>query len=927
MFKAIHLSKNVRIIRQIESGRDELHFVCACTDGTVLVAKEDGTILWQALTGGFPFDLWVGDMNGDQADEILAASSDGVLYAFSSGGTALWTYQTSGPLFQVCPAAMGKSKMPTIFTGGADHHLYALDPDGKLIRKIEFPEGTVPGPIHDPENLCTGRGLIKFLRAGDLDGSGENTLLVSTNVRIMHHDFHFIKGADLTVVETIPRFEREVNEKRGHDFKTLEIFDLDGDGVDEMVFGQGSWKASGFWVYRKNQKSIRWKSLHEPDAMHRCDTVYRDTYLVPLKQEGKLRTVAVCGHQLCLLDTGQEIIQQAFSPCAFMGIAAYTHRGESGVLLASGLGGDGNVYRLEFGKNWVNEMEGYERSGEMADVSEKIEAIRSQIDASPDKSAPGEEPYIIQVGACYIYKQTVGEIPHYIKHNQWVRSQFPYPNLKFATFVAISEKQVNPRSHASLLGNRFEPYEVVEILKAFEAHQTPFMLYLATCTFISLAPKTIQRIIEACPNTFLGCYAAEMDFLCPMTERTKRIFEELLDSSIIPVLDLLKAHGRKFLMNEKGNFWITSALRAGVFTRLFNGTYRDVIIPCVEDSTTRSPELNLAGRVGLWLSGTVNRWGARATSDDYGNNHAMQGGAPVMSGHQALRKMVSQAALGATVFQFNCGQDNGSGEPCYRPTQGDLFFWTRVGLESEVPFLHLLGKGLLRPPRRSEMVGLSRVALAIDPSDDFIFAASNQAHFDDFTDAEINSENPFSRLSGEWSRAPSHPNHFSSWVFNQKQQGINFVPATPYGFVPIVPQKAVQDGKIEIADEQDERAFTLNAGYGTDGELGVINGVVMNSAEWRTKFLADLKESAKKLPFLAGGDVFMNAIKEENGYTLCLVDSDCVLLRDKKVTLKVQDEQITSLTDKHSGEVLPVTNGTLVFTIPAGTFRLLTIGG
>ncbi len=920
MFNVIDIKKNARFVRQLHSGRQELCIACVCTDGTVLAVDGNGAILWETTIDCYPYDFWVGDMNQDGKDELIIAGSDGVVHAFSAEGEALWQYQTGGPLFQVCAVAMGRNKVNMVFAGGADHFLYALTPSGILIEKKELPETQVNGP-HGPDIQLTGRGAVKFIRAGNIDGSGENTLIVSQNMRIMHHDLLFFKGENLTQTNRISNFEMDFS---GVAFRNLEIFDIDGDGIEELVVGHGSWKGGGFWVFNMMTQTRIWKSIHEAHAMHRCDTLYRDTRVLSLEVNGEQRVIAHCGHQMSVLNSKLEIIQQAYAPCAFMGISSWSHGTTKGVLLASGFGGDENIYQLEFDGAWVNEYDAFSRVGKMAEVSRQIEVIRHQIvSASADSaSIENREPYIIQVGCCYIFKHRLGELHHYIKHNQWVRRQFPYSNMKFATMVAISEKQKNGGGHG-LLGDRFDADEVVQILKNFEDGETPFMLYLAQGLGISLTAPTLERIVEVCPTTFLGCYCAETGLHEPLTAASKKLYEDFLDESLLSSLDVLAKHRKKFIMDEKFCFWISNALLEGTFDRLFQEKYRDVVIPCVEDSSSCSPELNLAGRVGLWMAGKVNRWGTRTTNDDYGNEFIWQGGNPVMSGHQSLRKVTAHAALGASVFMFNCGQDNGSGEPCYKPSQGDVFFWTLVGWESAVPFIHLLGKGLLIPPQREEMSGVARVGLAIRPSDRFGFTANNVCMNEYFDGSTWEDEHVFSRLAGAWAMSSSHPNHFSSYVFNQKRQGTNFVPSTPYGFVAIVPRNAIHGNVLEIAAENGRPELTLSVKYETDGEAGMENGKTVLPSDWRRNFLSDLKESRKLLPFVAEGYVFMNAIRETDGYTICIVDAECELLHDKEVTLSIQDKNITCVTDKLSGETLPVTDNRICLKIPAGTFRIL----
>lgn len=921
MFQTIDIRANARFIRPLASPSRSLRFACACTDGTVLVADETGKVLWSAGIDCFPFDFEVTSLLEPGREWLLVAGSDGALYAFCEDGKARWKYQTQGPLFQVCCAVMGKAASPIIFTGGADHHLYALSPEGQLLFRRLLPETEVPGP-HEGWPSIRGRGPVRFLRAADVDGSGENALVACETMRFCHHDLLFFKGEGVELIEKKIRFEQPL--ERGYGMWDLRLIDVDGDGVCEFVFGQGDWKGGGLWVYRKREDQFTFKSLHEADAMHRVDTVYRDTHVVPIRHGGQARLFAQCGHQLCLLGPGLEILEQSFAAFPFMGVASYDMDGRAGLLLASGFGGDENVYRLELGPHWAQEVEGQARTGKIAKASGTLERVRAQVLAAPLAAPPAadEEPIIVQVGCVYVYRHRLAELPHYLAHNAWVRRQFPYPGLQLATMVAISEKMPTGASHG-LLGSRFDAEEVVQILGKFEESGTPFMLYLNQGLAVSLGAKTIARIADACPSTFLGCYSVETGLGQPTTAESKQLFEGFLDTSILPVLELLRERGKKLLFNEKWNFWLSSALLPGVWSRLFSGRYRQVIIPCTEDSATRSPELGFAARFGLWLSCAVDRWGTRATADDFGNSHVPIGGNPAMSGHQPLRKFLAQAAMGATVFQFNVGQDNGSGEPCYHPSQGDVFLWTRVGWESEAIFLHMLGKGLFRPPRREALANLSRVALAIEPSETFAFTANNNYYLEAFTDDRHDAEHVFSRLSYEWTWGPSHPNHFSSLVYGQKRQGLGFAPSTPYGFVAIVPRAGHTGDRTGLRAGEGGAAHLLDARLNTDGVGGFDGGQALEPKRWRELLLERLGAAREALPFSCEGDVFMGVMRRDGGFDLLVVDADSLLLVDKTVTLKIQNRETREMIDALSGEHLAIQGDRVRLTVPAGAFRLL----
>jgi len=72
--------------------------VAAAFDGTVLCYTPAGKLLWKIqASSAFPFDLGVGDINGDGRDETLVAAADGALYAIDHNGKLLWRFHRAPP--------------------------------------------------------------------------------------------------------------------------------------------------------------------------------------------------------------------------------------------------------------------------------------------------------------------------------------------------------------------------------------------------------------------------------------------------------------------------------------------------------------------------------------------------------------------------------------------------------------------------------------------------------------------------------------------------------------------------------------------------------------------------------------------------------------------------------------------------------------
>lgn len=89
-------------------GKQEL--IYGAYDGAVrCVNPETGTLLWEAVLGGFPFAVATADVNGDGRSAVFAACADGVLYALGPDGRLRWTVATGLPLYNVAIGRMEKN--------------------------------------------------------------------------------------------------------------------------------------------------------------------------------------------------------------------------------------------------------------------------------------------------------------------------------------------------------------------------------------------------------------------------------------------------------------------------------------------------------------------------------------------------------------------------------------------------------------------------------------------------------------------------------------------------------------------------------------------------------------------------------------------------------------------------------------------------
>jgi hypothetical protein len=247
---------------------------------------------------------------------------------------------------------------------------------------------------------------------------------------------------------------------------------------------------------------------------------------------------------------------------------------------------------------------------------------------------------------------------------------------------------------------------------------------------------------------------------------------------IRPLLELSLAHRKRVMLQNKNVWWAYWPAEARLRELIFNGRYRSVLLPCVEDSNSRSPEVNLAARVGLWLDEQVADWASRSIADQFSFNRSWEW-EYVMTGHPVLRYNVAQAMLGARTFMLLNGErERVSGR------------WTRVGTEGTATFLHLLGRGAITPPRREQLAGLSPVALAMQqPSRRFIVHGAN-GHSDSGWGRDPTDARPwaFDRLDCYWGMAPLPPTDVATYLWGRTRRDAAQLPTTtPHGFVALLP--------------------------------------------------------------------------------------------------------------------------------------------
>ncbi|NJM56005.1 MAG: hypothetical protein HC841_09025 [Verrucomicrobiae bacterium] len=91
---------------------------------------------------------------------------------------------------------------------------------------------------------------------------------------------------------------------------------------------------------------------------------------------------------------------------------------------------------------------------------------------------------------------------------------------------------------------------------------------------------------------------------------------EIVEQIITPLAELCAKNGKRIMFENKNIFWGGTCYVDFWNKVFFDPKLRGVFIPALEESNSRSQEISLAGRVGLWKAGVFDQWVSRAIMDN-----------------------------------------------------------------------------------------------------------------------------------------------------------------------------------------------------------------------------------------------------------------------------------------------------------------------
>jgi len=837
----------------------------ASYDGSVLCFTPDGKMRWKAETGdGFPFDLCVADIDGNGLDEALVASSDGTLYAFGSDGKLLWSFckKRPLPLYQVC-AARQKDGKCIILTGGVADTLFSLSWKGELRGQLMV------------------KNHITRIRAGDILGQGRDVVAVATTTGALAGTLgmNLIDPDDLSLIWSRSNLGTYVPNS-GRRFFSMAITDLNNDRKADILVSD-SWGQHGK-IFAYNQDG---ELMFEKSDQRIPNVPYRMNILVPVKLPNDEYIIGQFGNILIVYNMDGSCREVVTGPYSWTN-AAFDSITQTLYCGSSVSGGDELVAIHLDRPGWQQAFKNTKPVGKLAKIIANMEELKKQV-AEFERPSYEPEPRNAEVILLDEYHLRT---PEELRQNY-----YDGQHIRYVSHLVLTQKP-EPGALWCRDISSFGEYdmtadEIVEQARQWEEKGWDFVVQAGHTTALHMSPKTFERLLKAAPGHLWGFEFSEIG------EKLDKREEEVVEKVMVNLAEQCRLNGhKKLLLRTKNIFWNGNIYVPFWKRVLMDGRYKDIFVPCLEETNSRTQELSLAGRLGLWQSGVFDHWASRVETDNACFNRSWEWSSQQVLSHH-LRNLISCASLGSDIYFNSIHQGP------FSPT-----------LETQLHlFYEMLEKGIVFIPKRSELASLSEVALGMlsPPSKAFLSHGTNGTRF-----IHPGGQPPyvFDRLDWYWGGAPLESYDFSHYVFGIKRRMCNFLPLMPYGMVTIIPDKLTS-----------ARSNRFTRVILTDGQSFFDeHGKPHSPAEYRPVVEALLREASAKLPVLVQGTAHWSAVWiDKNHLRVTLIDPGYLVPDDRDVKILLQQDGWTKCHDILRKEDLSVKKGAIPVHIPTGSLRIL----
>ncbi|UMB54042.1 hypothetical protein MKD41_00860 [Lutibacter sp. A64] len=805
------------------------------------------------------FEIVAADVNGDENEDVIAASGDGTIYCYGSTGKLLWKF-TSNHKIRFNEVAVVNNGKIQIFAGGNDYNLYELNADGKLVSTTKV------------------EGVFRKIEAGNFIEANKQSLFVMT----YNHDkfrwefMGFLNPETKEIIKSVSIKEKQLKDLRKAMVTDISIADINNDNKDDVLFFADI-SFTPFMMALDSEFNVLAQFKATRKEIQRYGHS-QGTYLPNSKE-----IVFKHGGILFVLDAEGNLLQQAGKRYGSMVFNDFTFESTSNKLIASGEVDGGNAlyfYNLNDKKWWETS---FEKEGRMLEVEENLNTLYQQtLKFTPPSYQKKSKKDWVMITSKEIDPQV-----------EKLKGQ----DIKFV--IQKAPKESTDRSHlvevmgdVALKKDKRGKYldsreDIVEMAKDYEKQGQPFTFWAGHGNdpfYIQI--ETLEQILEVAPNTCYGFVYAEMaDVEDP---RVKYFVNEYMPRLAKAIR---KNNRAKLYFRYKNMFWAATSHLPLWKDMFFSGKYSDILVPASEDTSNRTQDLNLVGRVGMHSGGYVNDYAMRLVDDNPTSWRPLTpGGQNSISPY--LRQGVIMAAYGA---RYGVIVDNNFTE---EPGLNVLFALMKSGV---LPIVE---------PENIQSIGTWHLIKNVDEK--LIHSVDNHHNLKQYNSDDVNAV--FSLSQMHWAGASIPEYDFSNAALGVKYRWLNYMPEMPYGMVPVAPIESKEN-----LQKKNISYVVSNAKVGFDGEAEI------PANQFGEVIKATVEKGEKTLPIIVKGASWSVIKLDKNHSRLIIVDPGYISPKERVVTVTFQNNKPKSVVDILSNEDLEVKNNLMRVKVPAGSMRFLDI--
>ncbi|WP_077406389.1 PQQ-binding-like beta-propeller repeat protein [Cellulophaga omnivescoria] len=842
------------------NNKDQILYVSEL-DGALAAYTLSGEKIWSkpAINPAVVFNIVAADITNNGKDELIAASANGTIYCYTSTGKQLWSY-TPKHKVRFSEVAVVNNGKPQIFAGGNDYNLYELNAKGDLVSTTKID------------------GVVRKLMTGNFIEKDKQSLFVMTYV---HDKFRwdFLGFINPVTKQVIKRLEYKDNKLKQFGKTMITDFavaDINNDGLHDILFFADLSFKSFFIALDSNFNTLATFNGSSKDAQRYAHS--KGAYLPKSKQ-----IMFQHGSIIYVLDTKGNLVAKEGKRFTAKVYSDITYIPSKNSLFAAGEVDGGNavyVYNLDH-KNWWSTKQ--PKQGRMLEVENNLAKLYQQtLDFKlPEYQQKSDEDWVM------ITSKKINEDVKKLTANnvKFVIQKSPKESTERSTMVKAMGKIALKKDKRGKYQDSRE--DIVQMAKDFEAKGQPFTFWAGHGNdpfYIQI--ETLEKILEVAPTTCYGFVYAEMANV--EDARVQYFVKEYMPRLAKAIR---KNNRAKLYFRYKNMFWAATSHLPLWKEMFFSNKYNDILVPASEDTSNRTQDLNLVGRVGMQSSGYVNDFAMRLIDDNPTSWRPLSpGGQRSISPY--LRQGTLMAAYGA---RYGIVSNNSFTE---EPGLNILFA--------------LMKSGVLPVVKPENITSIGSWHLIQNVDEKLIHTVDTHHNLKQYSTTDDDAV--FSYAQMHWAGVDLPEHDFSSVALGVKYRWLNYMPIMPYGMVAVAPVEA----KTTI-EKLSKPYFVSTA------KVGIKDGVKVPAKEFGAVIKATVAKGAKQLPIVVSGASW-SAIKLDDNHTrLILIDPNYINPQNTKVTVTFAYKTPKQIVDILSKEELTATNNKIEITVPAGAMRFIDV--